>query len=233
MPWRSQNVIRYRSYKNFDQSKFKDDQYVISEIMSCLHNDVNLCTRAFCEYLGTVIDLHCPLKTKTIRHNNVPYMNADLRKLQRNMMRNLKNKNPNPENLERYRILRNKCEKLRLSSQRKYFEQRCDGQHFWPTIKPFISNKCKSNKDIISCENDNIINHPNEVVNVFNDYFTAIADGIGFNDPIPSGYENDAVLKIMIAKYDDHPSIIAIKRLCPWVIPLHSLMSRWMRHIIY
>ena len=60
--------------------------------MSCLHIDVNLCTRAFCEYFGTVIDLHCPLKTKTIRHNNVPYMNADLRKLQyqRNMMRNLK-----------------------------------------------------------------------------------------------------------------------------------------------
>ena len=73
----------------------------------------------------------------------------------------------------------------------------------------------------------------NEVANVFNDYFTAIADGIGFNDPIPSGYENDAVLKTILAKYDDHPSIIAIKRLCPWVIPLHSLMSRWMRHIIY
>ena len=54
MPRRSPNVIRYRSYKNFDQSKFKDDLYVISEIMSCLHNDVNLCTRAFCEYLGTV-----------------------------------------------------------------------------------------------------------------------------------------------------------------------------------
>ena len=186
---RSPNVIRYRSYKNFDQSKFKDDLYVISEIMSCLHIDVNLCTHAFCEYLGTVIDLHCPLKTKTIRHNNVPYMNADLRKLQyqRNMMRNLKNKNPNPENFERYRTLRNKCVKFRLSSQSKYFEQRCDGgpknKNFWPTIKPFITNKCKSNKDIILCENDNIINHQSEVANVFNDYFTAIADGIGFNDP--------------------------------------------------
>ena len=93
-------------------------------------------------------------------------------------------------------------------------------------------NKCKPNKDIILCENDNIINHLSEVANIFNDCFTAIADGIGFNDPIPVGYENDAVLKIMIAKYEDHPSIIAIKRLCPWVIPLHSLMSLWMRHII-
>ena len=192
MPRRSPNVFRYRSYKNFDQSKFKYDLYVISENLSCPQNDVNLCTRAFCEYLVTVIDLHCPLKTKTICHNNVTYMNADLRKLQyqRNMMRNLKNKNPNPENFNR--ILQNKCVKLRLSSHRKYFEQRCDGspknQHSWPTIKPFITNKCKSNNDIILCENDNIINHPSEVANIFNDYFTAIPDGIGFNDPIPGRF---------------------------------------------
>ena len=75
--------------------------------------------------------------------------------------------------------------------------------------------KCKPNKDIILCENDNIINHLSEVANIFNDCFTAIADGIGFNDPIPVGYENDAVLKTMIAKYDDHPSIITIKKALP------------------
>ena len=63
--------------------------------------------------------------------------------------------------------------------------------------------------------NDNVINHPSEVTNIFNDYFTAIADGIGFNDPIPAGYENDAVLVTMIAKYDVHPSIIAIKKALP------------------
>ena len=135
-------------------------------------------------------------------------------------MRNLKNKNPNPENFERYRILRNKCVKLRLSSQRKYFKQRCEGgpknQHFWPTIKPFVNNKSNSNKDIILCENDNIISHPNEVANIFNDYFTAIADEIGFDDPIPSGYENDDVPRAMRAKYDNHPSIITIKKFLAW-----------------
>ena len=49
MPRRSPNVIRYRSYKNFDQSKLKYDIHVILEIMSSVHNNVNLCTRAFCE----------------------------------------------------------------------------------------------------------------------------------------------------------------------------------------
>ena len=72
-----------------------------------------------------------------------------------NMMRNSKNKNPNTENVERYRILRNTCVKLRLPSQRKYFEQRCEGgpknQHFWLTIKQYVNSKGKLNKDIILC----------------------------------------------------------------------------------
>ena len=144
-------------------------------------------------------------------------------------MRNLKNKNTNPENFERYRILCIKCVKLRLSSQRKYFEQRCeDGPknlHFWPIIKPFVNSKGKSNKDIISSEIDNIISNPNEVVNICNEYFTVIAGEIGFDDPIPSGYENDDVVRAMIAIYDNHPSIITIKNPCPMVISLHSLMS--------
>ena len=64
-------------------------------------------------------------------------------------------------------------------------------------------NKCKSNEDVILCENDNIINiinHLNEVVNIFNDYFTARADGIGFNDPIPGDYETDAAKRY---QFDD------------------------------
>ena len=53
----------YWSYMNFDQSKFYYDQYVITEIVSSVHNNVDtcICTRTFCEYLVTVIDLHCPL----------------------------------------------------------------------------------------------------------------------------------------------------------------------------
>ena len=53
------------------------------------------------------------------------------------------------------------------------------------------------------------------MANIFNDYFTALADGIGFNDPIPACYENNAVLKTMISKYNDHPSIIAMKKALP------------------
>ena len=62
------------------------------------------------------------------------------------------------------------------------------------------------------------------MANIFNDYFTAIANGIGLNYPIPSGFKND-VFKTMISKYDEHPSIIAIKRRCPRVIPTFTTVT--------
>ena len=46
---------------------------------------------------------------------------------------------------------------------------------------------------------------------IFNEYFTQIASDIEFNDPIPNDYDNDDVLISLIAKYDKHPSITAIK----------------------
>ena len=91
--------------------------------MSSIHNNVNVCALSFCDHLVDVTNLQCPLKTEAIYHNKVPYMDAELRKLQcqHNIARNLKNTNPIPEYSECYTILWNKYVKSRLSSQRKYF----------------------------------------------------------------------------------------------------------------
>ena len=176
-----------------------------------------MCIDFFVSHLNVIIDKHAPLKYKKVRQNNVPYMNSELRKLnyQRNMLRNVKNKHPCPANFERYRILRNKCVKAKLKSQRQYFSERCDGgsrnQHFRPTIKPFISSKCNLKENIILCEEDGIVNDAKSVAKIFNEYFTKIAFDIGYNDPIPDDYDNDDVLISLIRKYDNHSSVLSIK----------------------
>ena len=60
-------------------------------------------------------------------------------------------------------------------------------------------------------EGDDIINNTESVVKIFNEYFNQIASDIGFNDHIPDSYADDDVLLYFIAKYNKHPSIIAIK----------------------
>ena len=84
-------------------------------------------------------------------------------------------------------------------------------QHFWPTIKPFIISKCHAQENIIFREKDGIVNDAKSVAKIFNEYFTGIAPDFGFNDPIPGDYGEDDVLISLIAKYDNHPSIIAIQ----------------------
>ena len=214
---RSPRVIQYRSYKNFVDELFINDLLVLSQTMMYCNHNVDICIEFFITHLIDMIDKHAPMKFKMVRQNNVPYMNSELRKLnyQRNMMRNKKNKHPCPENFERYRVLRNKCVKAKLKSQREYFAERCDGgpknQHFWPTIKPFINSKCHVQENIILREKDDIVNDAKSVAKIFNEYFTGIASDIGFNDPIPDDYGKDEVLISLIAKYDNHPSIIAIQ----------------------
>ena len=61
-------------------------------------------------------------------------------------------------------------------------------QHFWATIKPFISPKHNANIDIMLGENDLIITESESVAKIFNKYFNEIAEGIGFNDPIPENF---------------------------------------------
>ena len=69
------------------------------------NHNVDVYVETFIIYSCGIIEKHAPMKTKKIYQNNVPYMNSELRKLnyQRNMMRNIKNKHPCPENFERYR----------------------------------------------------------------------------------------------------------------------------------
>ena len=76
----------------------------------------------------------------------------------------------------------------RLSSQRKYLKypkQRYDGgpkNQFWSTVTPFLSNNNRCN--IMLYVNNTIVSDLVAVANIFNKYFTDIADNIGFNDPI-------------------------------------------------
>ena len=145
-------------------------------------------------------------------------MNSELRKwlYKRNMLRNVKKtKNPNKQNYDLYRKAR-EMRKFKGTLTAEIFWTTVwrwykKTQFFWPTIKPFLSNKSSSTKDVMLFANDCIIADTKQVANVLNRYFTEIALGIGFNDPIPDGYTK-STMTTWISKYDSHPRITAIKR---------------------
>ena len=103
--------------------------------------------------------LQAPVKTRTVKYHNVPYMNGELRRAinVRNMLRRKYYKLKSLANWERYRKQRNLVVKLRKKSLNQYTKDKCIGQagtqQFWKTVKPLISDKCKNdNRNVILME---------------------------------------------------------------------------------
>ena len=99
---------------------------------------------------------HAPIKKKTLRANQVPYMTKTLRKaiMRRSNLENKFLKNVTPENNAAYRKQRNLCSKLYKKERRKYYSNLdpsnfTDNKMFWKTVKPLLTDKGKTFRKII------------------------------------------------------------------------------------
>ena len=104
---------------------------------------------------------------------------------------------------ELYRKFRNNETKLKAVSMNTYFYERCNSDSFrnnprqyWRTIKPYMTDKCKTNDIGISLFHENkIVNDPVKVCEVFNEYFMKAASNIGNEGPISDDENIDDILR--------------------------------------
>ncbi len=146
MPSFKLRQIFYRSYKHFGETVFMDEvsniPFSICDVFDEVDDNYWLYSKLFSE----VLDEYAPLKNRTIKRKQVPYMNARLRKEMycRNNLRNKYYKNRSKESWELYRKQRNKVTALHRESIKQYFgKSREDGsgKTFWRTVKPYMTDK--------------------------------------------------------------------------------------------
>ena len=139
----------------------------------------------------TVIDEHAPMKRKIVRHGQVPYMNAELRKAinNRNMWRSKHFKNKLDKSCrDNYVRWRNKVVKLSRVSTQNYFEKRCTNhmykREFYNTVKPFMSDKNSRNNcaNIALSEDGKIVTDPVQIAEIFNKFYASVATYDIMND---------------------------------------------------
>lgn len=211
-------TILYRSYRKFDEAAFKRDVSTIQTSAEC--DDPNA---RFSDYQAQIIHLcnkHAPIKKRTIKQHQVPYMNKELRSAMyiRNNLRNKFFRCRSSENWELYRKQRNLVTATRRKSIKTYFQHKCgnteNSKEFWKVIKPFMTDKnTGSASNIISLkEGDSIISAPNEVANIFNDFFSSLANNIGTSRSAID-MNNLCSLEPVYKHYSTHPSILAIRDL--------------------
>ena len=125
-----------------------------------------------------VIDEHIPLKLKKRRKNSAPFMNSELRRAI-NFKKTLRRqylKSKTDKNWHKFTTQRNLVTKLKRQSIKLYFAERCGGgtksSDFWPTIRPFLTNKGSQNSENIAIsDNGKIITDTNEICEKFNTFF--------------------------------------------------------------
>ena len=218
VPRKSKDFINYRSYKHFDINEYKNDissaPYHVGEIFDDLDDKYWFTSKL----MTCVTDFHAPRKTRKPVDKPVPFMNARLRKAchTKAMARNKFFKcGRTQRQWEKYRKLRNTATKIKVSSMRKFFDDKCNSEKavgnskmFWDTIKPFMTDKVKSSNESISIKIGNsIVNEHAVVANAFNEYFSHVASTIGNDKPI----EEDECIESIIESHNDHLSLHLIR----------------------
>ena len=207
--------INYRDYKNYNPFNFSNELRFRLNNDDTYDNDYN----KFQNILCNVLDKHAPLKKKSLRANNSPFMTKQLRKMimNRSRCKNVYFKNKTVENWEKYRKLRNDCVKLTKKVKREYFQNLNihsvkDNKTFWKTVKPLFSNKGSKNTKIILVENEEIITGDKKIADIMNEYFIHITKDLN----IPKFMlENTDMIYLdpideIIHKYSKHSSILKI-----------------------
>ena len=195
----------------------------MKDVEECINSEDYLTNidpfEAFALKFRNVIDRHAPQKSKVVRGNDGPFMTAALRKEMRYRSKLSKlAKNSNTEQSKRaFRKQRNKCTSLLRKCKREYFERVTEsgGKRFWQAIQGFVSEKgSHGNDEYILEENGNILKEPEEISEIFNEYFTNILKHSTGNDPIqiPLTSDSSDIIEDILSYYGDHESILSIKQ---------------------
>ena len=204
--------IVYRSFKSFDDVEFNNDlsrtPFHVCEIFDDPSDQLWFHNKLLTE----VIELHAPLKNKTVKIKQLPYMNSVLRKAinVKAMLKRKFHRFKTSATWNKYRCQRNYVNSLKRSSIIKYFEKKCSDKNskdFWKTVSPFISNVKKSCVDISLLENDHIISCPKKVSNIFNEFFINVTKDLAEPEIV-----SEMSVVDVVNYYNNHKSIQLIKQ---------------------
>ncbi|KAK3091810.1 hypothetical protein FSP39_022788 [Pinctada imbricata] len=190
VPSKTTKWSQYRSFKSLDLDSFKLDLHDLETEFSRdnFEGDVNTVFNKFHDTFTGIINKHIPVKKRKVYPKPAPFMNKELKSaiFKKRELQNKYFSCRTNATWEKYRKQRNLCTSIRRKSINKYFLERCAGgpksTDFWPTIKPFITNKGNSiKKDIVLSENDTLVCDQSSVSETFNEFFVNVAKNIGIN----------------------------------------------------
>ncbi len=214
---RGPKLITYIDYSRFNTEDFRTHLYNTLSPEIIENGDYGV----FEAVIMGVLNVQAPVKKKSIRANDGPFMTKALRKehMHRTRLRNKCNKNRTEENLKAFKKQRNKCVKLLRRAKFDYYrnidlDNLTDNHKFWKTVKPLFSDKVQVKSAITLVEDGKMVRKDSEIADIFNHFFANITESlwISVNEALmlPVNDILDPIDKV-IRKFEPHPSIHKIK----------------------
>ncbi len=119
----------YRATKGVDQGEFVESLSHCPFHIMDIFSDVEDKFYVFDSLYSEVVNDFYPVKARETKKKFPPYVNNSYRKsiYKKAQLDNKRRKYPSPKNFEAFRVLRNKCSKMRNSALRGYLTKKCSG----------------------------------------------------------------------------------------------------------
>ena len=219
-------VVHYRSFKTFDKNAFQ------KELRHLTKNDNNY--NSFDDHFLILLNKYAPMKQKTLRANESPYMSKALRKamMKRTELANKYQKSKNEFDYIKFRKHRNYVNRLYKRERKDYFnnlnkDDLEDVKKFWKTVKPLISDKGNMHSTIRLVNEGKLVTDDAEIGEIFNEKFSNVIRDLDLNfDWVPNANIDNLVnpIDIALAKFKNHPSILKIREHLPDPQPINFRM---------
>ena len=169
------------------------------------------------------MDKYAPLKKRYLTANQSSFATKEVSKaiMNRSRLRIQFLKNRSVESKMKYNKQGNICAALLGKTAKIYYEDLTlsdvnDNKKCWKTVKPLFENKIKCKSQIALVEGNNLVTDGKVLTKMFNKFFVNVAATYRIKyEKLPSNYDDSNYnLDELIIRYNDHPSILAIKNKC-------------------
>ena len=173
--------VTNRNFKNFDADAFNEDLKNLSwhEILSM--KDANTMWTKWKTLFLTVLERHAPHKMRRVKHKQMPWMSAELKKLinEKHKMKARANKSSNPNDWEQFKKLRNLINNRLKEAKATYYKSQIKSnaenpRAVWKIINQLMNRNETSNVINKIAIGDRESTDSKDIAEILNTHFTSI-----------------------------------------------------------
>ena len=205
LPKSKARITEFRSFKNFDEEAFLSDLRAVPWDIAYVFDEIDEIWSHWVNLFMNVVDIHAPIKCRSLRNNNLPWIDWSIQRQIRirNRLYKLFRRLPTNENWIAYKSQRNKVTALKRRAVKDFCVVAASNSSnnssglFWKRMRPLLPNtKLTDNSNTIHLiEGGAFLPDPGAL---FNKYFTTPSIAV-------------RLLQLSVDDFMNHPSFSAIR----------------------